>query len=95
MIRLALLLGIIAVVALVVTNPDSEDFRAHIRERDGIAGTVGLAVTDALSGPGGGIQRANYLVASRFYVGGDGVLPRQDLGWGAAGLIFDVPESDR
>lgn len=92
--RLMLLLGVLALVALVLTNPNEQDLREHVRERDGLAGTLGLAVADVLSGGEGGIQRTNYLVASRFHIGGDGIIPRQDLGWGIAGMIFDAPESE-
>lgn len=80
--------GIVAVLAL--TNPDEADFREHVRQEDGIAGSLGLALTDLLSGGKGGIRRENYLVASRFYLGGDGVIPRRDLAWGVAGFFIDT-----
>ncbi|WP_193213315.1 hypothetical protein [Luteolibacter marinus] len=86
--RLILLLGIIVVV-LAVANPNEAAFREHIREKQGIAGSLGIAVTDLLAGGKGGIRRDNYLVASRFYIGGDGILPRQDLAWGVGGMFFE------
>jgi len=92
--RLAVLGGIIVVV-LALTNPSAADFRDHVREKQGIAGSLGMAMADLLSGGRGGIQRDNYVVASRFYFGGDGVIPRQDLGWGIAGMIFESGDSGR
>lgn len=86
--RIAVLGGIV-VVLLALTNPNEADFREHVREKSGIAGTLGMALTDLLSGGKGGIRRDNYIVASRFYIGGDGLLPRQDLAWGIAGMFFD------
>ncbi len=83
------LLGIFLVVALALTNPNEADFREYVREKQGIAGTLGMALADLISGGRGGIQRDNYIVASRFYIGGDGVLPRQSVGWGIAGMIFE------
>jgi hypothetical protein len=82
-------LGGIIVLLLALSNPDEEDFRGHVREKSGIAGTLGMALTDLLSGGKGGIRRDNYIVASRFYIGGEGLLPRQDLAWGIAGMFFD------
>lgn len=85
------LLLILVVVGLAITNPSEADFREHIRKKDGIAGTVGLAVADLISGGNkGGIQRDNYLVASKFYIGGDGVIPREDVAWGIAGQIIEI-----
>ncbi|MEK7949423.1 hypothetical protein [Luteolibacter soli] len=92
--RLAILGGIVVVV-LALTNPNEAAFRDYVREKQGIAGSLGLAVTDLLSGGKGGIRRDNYLVASRFYLGGDGIIPRQDLGWGIAGKIFESGNSRR
>jgi hypothetical protein len=86
--RIAVVGGIL-VVLLVFTNPSEADFREHVREKSGIAGTLGLALTDLLSGGKGGIQRDNYIIASRFFIGGDGLIPRQDLAWGIAGVFFD------
>ena len=49
-----------------------------------------MVVVDLLSGGGkGGIKRENFLVASRFYMGGDGVIPREDLAWGIGGSFID------
>lgn len=92
--RLVVVAGII-VALLAFTNPNQADFREHVRERDGIAGTVGLVLTDLLSGGTGGIRRDNYLVASRFYLGGDGVIPRQHLAWGIAGMFFENDGTSR
>lgn len=88
--KLLYLLAAIAVV-LFLTNPDEAEFREHIRQKQGIAGTIGMAVADLISGgKRGGIQRDNYFVASLFYVGGDGVLPREDVAWGVAGHFFEL-----
>lgn len=77
--KLLFLLAAIAVV-LAITNPSEADYREHVRQKEGVAGTVGMAVADLLSGgKKGGINRDNYLVASRFYLGGDGILPREDI----------------
>lgn len=88
--KLLFLLAAIAVV-LALTNPNEAAFREHIRKKEGIAGTLGLAVADIVSGgKKGGIQRDNFLVASRFYIGGDGLLPREDLAWGLAGFFIET-----
>ena len=85
-----LLLAAIAVV-LALTNPSEADFREHVRKKEGVAGTVGMAVADLLSGgKKGGINRDNYLVASRFYLGGDGILPRENIAWGIAGFFIET-----
>ena len=84
---------IAALAVLAYLNPTETEFRAHLRKEQGIAATLGLALTDLLStGPKGGIQRENFFICSRFYIGGDGVLPRQDLAWGVAGKFFDISE---
>jgi hypothetical protein len=86
-----LLLLIVIAGGLAFTNPTEADFREHVRQKTGIAGTLGMAVTDLVSGSGkGGIQRDNFIVASKFYVGGDGVLPRQDLAWGVAKQFIEI-----
>ncbi len=85
----ALVLIFALIVGLALTNPGEEDFRNHVRERQGIAGSLGMAAAELL---GGGIQRENFGVASRFYLGGDGLLPRQDLAWGFAGKIWEIKE---
>lgn len=46
---LLFLLAAIAVV-LALTNHSEADFREHVRQKEGIAGTVGMAVADLLSG---------------------------------------------
>jgi hypothetical protein len=83
----ALVVIIALVAALALTNPGEEAFRNHVRERQGIAGSLGMAAAELL---GGGIKRENSGVASRFYLGGDGLLPREDLAWGCAGKIWDI-----
>jgi hypothetical protein len=84
--------GLGAVLAgLALTNPNEADYREHVRRQQGIAGTLGMAAADLLSGGrSGGIKRDNYVVGSRFYMGGDGLLPRRDLAWGMAGMIWDI-----
>lgn len=78
-------------IGLGLTNPNEADFRDYVRQQAGIAGQVGLAVTDLLSGSNkGGIKRENFLIASRFYIGGDGILPKQDLAWGIAGKFIEI-----
>ena len=89
--RIPLLIAGAALLLLALTNPDEADFREHVRSRQGIVGTLGLAAADLLSGSGrGGIKRDNYFLASRFYIGGDGILPREDLAWGFAGHFHEV-----
>lgn len=89
--KLPLLLLIIAAVGLALTNPSEADFREHVRKKEGIAGSLGLAVADLVSGgKKGGIQRDNFIVASKFYIGGDGVLPREDVAWGIAGQFIEL-----
>lgn len=85
---------VVLIAVLAATNPDEAQFREHIREQEGIAGTLGMAVADLFSGgkKGGSISRENYIVASRFYIGGDGILPRQDLAWGVGGKFFDIEQ---
>jgi hypothetical protein len=78
-------------VVLALTNPSEADFREHVRKKEGVAGTVGMVVADLLTGgKKGGINRDNYLVASRFYLGGDGILPREDIAWGIAGFFIET-----
>ncbi len=82
---------IVAVLLLAFTYPNESQFRAHIQEREGITGWIGLKMADLLStGPQSGIHRENYLIASRFYIGGDGLLPREDLAWGVAGKFVEI-----
>lgn len=87
--KLLFLLAAVAVV-LALTNPSEADFREHVRKKEGLSGTLGMAVADLLSGgKKGGINRDNYLIASRFYLGGDGILPREDIAWGVAGFFIE------
>lgn len=77
------------VVVLTLTNPSEAEYREHIRQQQGIAGTVGMAVADLMTGgKKGGIQRENFIVASRFYLGGNGILPRENLAWGIGGQFI-------
>lgn len=85
-----LLIPAVMFIVLAVTNPDEADFREHVRQKQGIAGTIGMAMADLLSVGKGGIRRENYLVASRYFIGGDGVIPREDLAWGVAGMFFET-----
>ncbi len=88
-----LLLLIVVVGALALTNPNEADYREHIRQKEGLAGTVGMAVADIISGgKKGGIQRENFIIASRFYMGGDGVLPRENLAWGIARQFIETKD---
>ena len=94
--RIVIILAVIAVVFLFVTNPDEAAFREHVRVETGIAGQAGMVIADLLSGgKEGGVNRDNYFVASRFYVGGDGILPRQDVAWGVAGKFFQIKKDER
>ncbi len=93
--KLTLLVTVLggAFLLLALTNPNAAGFREHIREKQGLAGTLGMAMADLVSASGkGGIQRDNYIIASRFYIGGDGIMPRKDLAWGLAGMFFDAKE---
>ena len=86
--KLLILLAVV-VVALALTNPSEADFREHVRKQEGVAGTAAMAVMDLISpNAKGGIRRDNYLIASRFYMGGDDLLPREDLAWGVAGFFI-------
>jgi hypothetical protein len=79
-----------AAVVLAVLNPSEAAYREHVREKQGVAGSAAMAVMDLLSlDKKGGIRRENFIVASRFYLGGDGLLPREDLAWGIAGFFID------
>lgn len=91
--KIILVALVIILGCLAFTNPTESQFRAHIQEREGLGGWLGLKVADLLSaGPQSGIHRDNYFILSRFYVGGDGVLPRKDLAWGIAGRFIDIED---
>lgn len=86
-----LLVAVIILGCLALTNPNEAQYRGHVQESEGILGTLGLGLADLLSQDASkGIHRENYLIASKFYVGGDGLLPRQDLAWGMAGKFWDI-----
>jgi hypothetical protein len=90
--KIFFLLAAIA-LALALTNPNEADYREHIRQKEGLAGTVGMAVADLISGgKKGGIQRENFIIASRFYIGGDGVLPRENLAWGIGKQFIETKD---
>lgn len=89
--KLILIVLLIGAGALAFTNPNEADFREHVRQKEGLPGTLGLVVADLVSGgKKGGIQRDNYIIASKFYIGGDGVLPREDVSWGIAGKFIEI-----
>ena len=91
--KLPAILILLALGFLAYTNPTETEFRAHLRQEQGIGATLGLALTELISpGDKGGVQRDNFFIASRFYIGGNGVLPRQDLAWGVAGKFFNIAE---
>ena len=77
-----------------ITNPTVEQYRGYVRERQGLAGTLGLLAADVLTAGeqrgGGGIHRENYWVFSKFYIGGDGLLPRHEVAWGALGRFWEI-----
>jgi len=92
--RLVILLVIALLVILAFTNPNEAEFRAHMQQKHGIAGTLSLKVASIFSaGTSTGVHRDNYFLFSRYYVGGDGVLPRSDLAWGVGGKFFDIAEN--
>ena len=78
----------VAILLLLKVNADGP----QVTDLGGWPVPVGIAlVADLFStGKKGGIQRDNYFIASRFYLGGDGILPRQDVAWGIAGYFFEV-----
>lgn len=90
---LLLLIALLAVLAF--TNPNEADFRNHMQQKYGIAGSLSLKVAAIFSaGTSTGVHRENYILFSRYYIGGDGVLPRADLAWGAGGKFFDIEEEN-
>ena len=95
--RTWMIVAAVIVGALALTNPNEAEYRGHIQERQGILGALGIGLVDILSNGNRGIHRDNYLLFSKFYVGGDGILPRQDLAWGVAGKFFEInpPQNTR
>lgn len=91
--RLIAFLLIALLVVLALTNPNEADFRDHVQQKYGIAGSLSLKVASIFSaGTSSGVHRENFIIFSRYYIGGDGVLPRTDLAWGAGGKFFDIEE---
>lgn len=92
--RLIIFLLIALLVILTLTNPNEAEFRTHMQQKHGIAGTLSLKVASIFSaGTGTGVHRDNYFLFSRYYVGGDGILPRSDLAWGIGGKFFEIEET--
>lgn len=92
--RLIVFLLISLLVILALTNPNEAEFRAHMQQKHGIAGSLGLKLAAIFSaGTDSGLHRENYILFSRFYVGGDGILPRTDLSWGLGGKFYDIEEN--
>ncbi|MFN0077841.1 MAG: hypothetical protein ACKVY0_15400 [Prosthecobacter sp.] len=93
--KLSVFLLIALLLALVFTNPNEAEFRVHMQQKYGIAGSLSLKVASIFSaGTSSGVYRENYFLFSRFYIGGDGILPRADLAWGVAGKFFDIDEDE-
>lgn len=89
--NVVLLIAALVLGGLAFTNPDEAQYRAHIQEQQGLLGSLGLGLADLLSKDARqGIHRENWFIASKFYTGGDGLLPRQDLAWGVAGKFCDI-----
>ena len=89
--KLTALLVLVIVGLLAFTNPGEAEYRAHIQEKRGIVGVLGMGLADLLAKDASkGIHRDNYFLFSRFYAGGDGILPRQDLAWGVASKFVDL-----
>ena len=94
--RLIIFLLISLFVVLALTNPNEAEFRSYMQLKHGIAGSLSLKVAAIFSaGTSTGVSRDNYVVCSRYYIGGDGILPRTDLAWGVAGKFFDIDEGDK
>ena len=94
--RLIIILIISLFVVLAFTNPNEAEFRNHMQQKYGIAGSLSLKVASIFSaGTSTGVSRDNYLIFSRYYIGGDGILPRTDLAWAVAGRFFDIEEADK
>ncbi|MDZ4402993.1 hypothetical protein [Prosthecobacter sp.] len=93
--RLIIFLLIALLVVLALTNPNEAEFRSHMQQKYGIAGSLSLKVAAIFSaGTSTGVHRENFFIFSRYYIGGDGILPRTDLAWGVAGKFFDIEEED-
>ncbi|MEZ5384882.1 MAG: hypothetical protein R3F13_05150 [Prosthecobacter sp.] len=94
--RLIIFLLIALLVILALTNPNETEFRTYMQQKHGIAGTLSLKVASIFSaGNGTGLHRDNYFLFSRYYVGGDGILPRSDLAWGVGGKFFEIEEDSK
>ncbi len=94
--RTLIIVAAVLVAFLAYTNPNEAAYRAHVQEREGVMGVLGLGLADLLSKNNSkGIHRDNYLVCSKFYVGGDGLLPRQDLAWGVANKFIELDQKKR
>lgn len=94
--RTLLIILAVVVAALALTNPSETAYRGHIQEQTGIVGTLSMGLMDLLSKDGSrGIHRDNYVLFSKFYLGGDGLLPRQDLAWGVAGMFIEIDGPQR
>ena len=94
--RLIIFLLISLFVVLALTNPNEAEFRSYMQQKHGIAGSLSLKVAAIFSaGTSTGVSRDNYVVCSRYYIGGDGILPRADLAWGVGGKFFDIGEGDK
>ncbi|MFO1483050.1 MAG: hypothetical protein U1F71_06755 [Verrucomicrobiaceae bacterium] len=91
--RLIVFLIIALLVILALTNPNETEFRTHMQEKYGIAGSLSLKVASIFSaGTSSGLHRENFILCSRYYIGGDGILPRTDLAWGVAGHFLDIED---
>lgn len=94
--RLIIFLLISLLVVLALTNPNEAEFRSYMQQKHGIAGSLSLKVAAIFSaGTSTGVSRDNYILFSRYYIGGDGILPRTDLAWGVAGKFFDISEDGK
>jgi hypothetical protein len=81
------------IIVLALTNPNEADFRSYMQQKHGIAGSLSLKVAAIFSaGTSTGVSRDNYIICSRYYIGGDGILPRTDLAWAVGGKFFDINE---
>jgi len=94
--RLIFFLLISLFVVLALTNPNETEFRSFMHQKHGIAGSLSLKVASIFSaGTSTGVSRDNYIIFSRYYIGGDGILPRTDLAWAVAGKFFDIDEDSK